>query len=618
MGENCAIELGRNALPVLSVGSFDLTSRNFTSFTRKTPLVLVGISSHSCDRCVVVETEYHAVLPQLLQQGIPFARVDADSQRHVVEDFPEMTLPALYLCGTKLPRGGKCIAYDGYHQADDILRFVQRLQSPMATNLDTMEDVMQWIGSCVDRGDDRVDFDSMILGFFNSDEHEEEMEEYWEAAVDSLHIGRLRFGRILVPKVTTYFQKVKNWFARSPAVVVQRCRPRQDDDKDNRDDRNDRDDKDDKDEPSLRTSMLLDEFYGQDMLSLSTWIQQSSLPNVGELTPHNFALYETLKLPMLIGFMNLVSIKSKWTTSRMKRILARAARQYKGRMVVVYTNGALYKDRMRSLGILNGVQSLPALSINTMGDANPVIPFFLEQLEKQVKEVRKGRRSKGLPSTMMTDIDYASRVVQYCEQFLTGRLALWKEELVVTTTSDSSKSSSKSRSRDSQLQRGVREHFNSMEDFVVPVTTMDKTFNTIVMDETRDVVVLLHAEDGSCAACEHLAPYYKKFAKRMKELHVDTVVVARMDISKTPPPSDIEISRLPVIVLYRAYAKAPPHIYYSGVAKVRPMMDWIQHHAGKAFTYDVMLPQFDRKDAELFKRQIEKRERRKLKEKNDL
>ena len=103
--------------------------------------------------------------------------------------------------------------------------------------------------------------------------------------------------------------------------------------------------------------------------------------------------------------------------------------------------------------------------------------------------------------------------------------------------------------------------------------TADDSFQNIAMDETKDVVLLLHTEDGSCVPCENMAPYYKRVAQRMSALGIDSVVVARMDVRGAPPPSNIEVTTLPTVVLLRAFNKRPPYLYYSGVAKVRPLMD---------------------------------------------
>ena len=605
IGENCAVELSQHALPILSVGTITLTSRNFTSFIRKTPLVLVGFSSHACARCITAETEYQTALSQL---SIPLARIDADRERSIVEDFPQLTLPALYLCGKNLPRGGKCIHYDQVHESTSILAFVQRLSSPIVTtyahNSAQVETfIQQCIGNTMENN-----LDSVVLGFFDIEEQEDEIEEYREAAINSLPIGRIHFGQILKPMMIDHFKQLK-WYKRSPAVVVHRCQQ-----KINKIKQNEKRKKKDQD-IKHRSTLILDEYYGSNMPSLTSWIQSSSLPIVGELKPSNFAIYEALNLPMLIAFINIDAPTKRqsglWTTSRMKNILNAVASKYFKKITVVYTNGVLYKDKMKTLGILNGIDSLPALAMNTMGDGNPVVPLLLEPKMTEKENSLITDISNIIVPT--SDYEYTSIIIQYCEQYLSGRLKLWKGDNIKSNAKSRSKSStsrsisrSKSGFKANPLRKGVQEHFHLKDDVV---EVYGNSFDQLVLEETTDVVLLLHAEDGTCTSCEYLTPYYKKFASRMKALQIQSVVVARMDVSITPPPPHIDITSLPVIVLYRAYSKNPPYIYFSGVAKVRPMMDWIQKHAGKSFTYgDKELPQFDSENAALFKRQIKARE----------
>ena len=53
------------------------------------------------------------------------------------------------------------------------------------------------------------------------------------------------------------------------------------------------------------STLILDEFYGTQELSLVQWIKQASLPFVGELLPGNFDLYASRRLPMVILFLDL-------------------------------------------------------------------------------------------------------------------------------------------------------------------------------------------------------------------------------------------------------------------------------------------------------------------------
>ena len=53
-----------------------------------------------------------------------------------------------------------------------------------------------------------------------------------------------------------------------------------------------------------RKALNLAEFFG-DGMSLKEWISKGIVRLVDELTATNFALYESLRLPMLIMFLNL-------------------------------------------------------------------------------------------------------------------------------------------------------------------------------------------------------------------------------------------------------------------------------------------------------------------------
>ena len=625
MGENCGVEIEKNALPILSVGSVYLSSTNFTQYTRKQHLVLVGISSHSCERCVVVESEYVKLLPLLSDSGIPFARVDADRERQVVEDFPHVSLPALYLCGAHLPRGGKCVPYEGRHAEKEMTRFVKRLSSlSLTTTVNSTAEIDHWISTC-SSGNDVSPLDSVVIGFFHPEEEEDEMEEYMESAIELIRVDRILYLMSTNVKVVRYYQQQQKWFQRTPAVVVHRCHQK---------DESTFGKLGDEINEQRRASLHLDEHYGTNTPTLSAWIQKNSIPIIGMLLPSNFATYESVGLPMLIGFINMDTPSFRpsgvWDAARMRCVLMKAALKYRGKMTFVLTNGALYQDRMRSLGILHGEKSLPSIAMNVAGGGATVVPLQLEKERERDDDDDDDddnkARLEGEKQEMVKDSTLAIQVTQYCELFLSGRLPLWnakKEETEKKKDGEMKKKMKKKRKTGEShskiltkrrkkvppmLQNGVREHFNAALDHVVPVTTKDDSFLRVVLDETVDVVLLLHTEDGSCTACEHVAPYYKKFAQRMRELHIHSVVVARMDVSMAPPPSTVDVPKLPVIVLYRAYAKRIV-LYFSGVAKVRPLMDWIQSNAGKTINYgDDELYQFNEKNAELFKQQITARE----------
>ena len=657
---------------ILSVGSIPpLTSRNFDQITQDTPVLLVGFSSESCTRCIAVEREYELALPKLNALGVPFARVNTDSERRLLQDHPEFENvfpPAIYACGNRAPFRRRCLQYDGLHLAEDIVAFARRVRGRVAPRITSMHGVLDALSMCAKplrpggaagtSGSATPDFsaptlsaESVAIGFFSGqshfdgeapgnkdddkddddDEGEEvdagEHEEFMEAADNLFGTTRITVAQVygspdllkafLPPRITGRKTKTRKkskalspWIQRTPALVVIPCH-----DIGYRNLTGKKAFRAAGEQLSVRylDENMADENVGRrirglhEQLSLHEWILQKSIPIIAELTPSNYPIYETRALPMVILFLDLVNKSDRAAGDgrgdNAAPLLAfrKAAMHFRDDLSFVYADGVLYKDRMRALGILGGSEALPAVAINTKGDGKPVISLSLSLSISKTPSLL----SSSFPGTM----PLGPRLFKYCHQFLSGRLQLWDADAASQTSSDAREQEQDAETEsESDQVVGIREHFDPSDDGVVPVSTADGSFQRVAMDETKDVVLLVHTEDGTCVACENMAPYYKRLALRMSALDIDSVVVARMDISQAPPPSNIEISTLPAVLLLRAFKKEPPFLYYSGVAKVRPMMDWIHAHAGKPFVFGVELPQFDEHDRELFKEQITERE----------
>jgi len=151
-----------------------------------------------------------------------------------------------------------------------------------------------------------------------------------------------------------------------------------------------------------------------------------------------------------------------------------------------------------------------------------------------------------------------------------------------------------------------------------------KTFEDIVMDDEKDVMLMLHAK--SCEPCAHFSVYYKRMAGRFRDLNISTLVIARMDVTEESPPPSLNLLRssLPILVLFPALTedltKQAP-IFYSGVGKVQPMMKWVEKYVTKRFELP-NLPHLTEAQVEMYKQQVREREiameEKQLKEKQDI
>jgi hypothetical protein len=80
-----------------------------------------------------------------------------------------------------------------------------------------------------------------------------------------------------------------------------------------------------------------------------------------------------------------------------------------------------------------------------------------------------------------------------------------------------------------------------------------------------------------------------------------------MDVTDENPPVDGLVANLPTLVLLPAHDKEPPFLHYSGLAKVLPLMQWVQEHASVHFALP-NLPHLHESERDLYKSQVTERE----------
>ena len=207
-------------------------------------------------------------------------------------------------------------------------------------------------------------------------------------------------------------------------------------------------------------------------------------------------------------------------------------------------------------------------------------------------------------------------LTQFCADFISGKLAsakdaeeLARKQLLAARPLSTKNAPKRKPVKEAPEQvRGVSEQFGdgARGDKAVVVVTA-KTFDEVVMDETKDVLVMFHSK--SCESCSHFSVYYKRMAQRFLDLEVKSLVVARMDVSSEAPPGDLNllVSALPLLVLLPANDKTPPWLYYSGVSKVQTMMKWVAEYAAVPISLP-NLPHLSDSDVSLYKEQVRERE----------
>lgn len=635
------MEKSGRVIPILSAGHFNLTKKNFTETVTQYKSILVGFSSYTCHKCIQLELEYERIAHRLSEfahtnedeesdgkssdkknkkkknkknkkkqqqqqqkkknadvdlkedgsnsvaKGIPFGRVDANALKSIAIEHGAVELPSLVFFHNSKP-----YPYRGVQSVDAVTAFIDKIMGPPTTSLTSVQEVTNFMQSRTTDVKKYSISTTFVVGFFSDHEEieEDEYNDFQEIAEDMKANEDVYFAEVTSPKVAKFF-KANKTIDRTPSVLLVG-------------------------ESGILKSINLDEMYDE-KLSLKDWVAFNAIPLVGKLTHQNFRSYEKIPRPMLMLFLDLsnehlssnpgavVGGKSGGILNELLlEEFRKVAKEHSDKFSFVYLDGNLHEDQMRSLGLYGGKERLPSLAFNTREGLQ--VPFPEE-----------------LPIN-------ADTLLQFCADFISGKLRsahdakeMAKKALQsAIPINQKNKATRKERRSAPKQVQGVSEQYGdgrAGDDAVVQVNL--KNFDEVVMSEDKDVLFLLHAQ--SCEPCSHFAVYFKRMAKRFKDLNIPSLVIAVMDVTNESPPAHLNMmaTALPVLIMLPAGAKHPPWNLYSGVGKMQQMMRWVQQQASIPFELP-HLPHLTDEQKELYKQQVREREealdKRREQEKKDM
>ena len=193
-GEDCRTTFsevleGDSMLPILSVGSFNITSSNFSKVAKANPYMLIGVSSPDCHKCIQYETAYSKLLQYLDEVDVPFGRVNGATQRKFIKKHSITSFPALLFS-----RKGKVSFLDIPHTFERMRALVDKLTSPAMPLISTQEDLTEFFVPSSSR---ITPFATSVLGVFSDlSADEDEVEDVEEAAKGLWEVEGVYFAAI--------------------------------------------------------------------------------------------------------------------------------------------------------------------------------------------------------------------------------------------------------------------------------------------------------------------------------------------------------------------------------------------------------------------------------------
>ncbi|KAJ2161512.1 protein disulfide-isomerase precursor [Coemansia sp. RSA 552] len=248
--------------------------------------------------------------------------------------------------------------------------------------------------------------------------------------------------------------------------------------------------------------------------AIRQFVRASSVPALGELSSQTFSTYVRAALPIGLIFYN--SDKSR---EDLEHQLRDVAREYKHVVSMAFVDARIYSKHAKMLNL------------------RPQWPAFaIQNVAARTKYLLPQDRSLSEPDLRRFVASYA----------------------------------------DGRISPDYKSEPNPVSNNGDVYTLVSRQFNDVVLDKTKDVLVLFYAP--WCIHCKRMMPAYEELGRQMHGL--PNLVVARMDATANDVPSsdaELDIAGYPTVVLVRANDNRI--IRYRGNRSKQSFVDFLKLHA---------------------------------------
>ena len=504
-----------------------LTTENFDSWVSKQKLALVEFYAPWCGHCKQLKPEWAKAATELAEKGssAKLAKVDATAHPELQSRYDVSGYPTLKLFrGDLTARDSK-----GARTAADIVEYMLKQEAPAVTKLGPktdFSDAKSWLETT-------IDFTGLVGTFKDGSSLSEQYHQIADELRDDLDFASIDAADAAEEQIalhTVHHEK-----------------------------------------PQRYTGKLTKE-------ALLKWVRLNALPvlaNLSEAEARGLSgledKYRLRELPFLYVFISgksstevtseasaITAAKAIRDTEEFTKAATAVSTAVHGRYSVV-TVDLGEKERLEQLGLKRAKIPDPEASQPQDWDEEEDGPWDAPEVDDPAPIVAidsvDGKEHYALDSKLVVQKQREGMLQQVLEEFVKNH-----EECVNTPTS-------------CKLKKVIKSAAVPAANDEQTATVVGSTFNEIVMDESKDVLIEFYAP--WCGHCKKLAPVYEKLAA--KTAGNPYLVVAKMDATENDiPDSSFDVTGFPTIYFKPA---GKPAALYEGERDLKAFLALLEKEA---------------------------------------